>query len=615
MKILPNTLLKNKILNSLKINSNKSFGLFFKTILNVKKDIYINIPVLVNLKSLKLKVLKGLKKYNFDNYIIEDRKIYFIKKDENYLIYEYNINSEKINKIKEIKLKILKHFIIEKELYFLSVNNFEDSEYRQIYKLELSSKNRKFKKITSDYLDVNLLDYNKEKNYLVYTAFKNDHVKNVNSYIYYYDILKQKNISVLKKNYRIDRLISNNDKIYFEAVNLDNYKRNDNQQIYQLDIGFKDLKKFDFIDYSNENYSVITDVAFAGKDFLKEYRKNIYSKRTKGIKEIILKLNSFGKRKFLDIPLKTINDFIVLEDESILCIGLKENNLLELYHYKNNKLNKITNMNNWINDYLKASKDKITLSKNKYKVEGWVVKPTNFDSKKTYPAILMIHGGPKMIYSDVFSFDVQMLANEGYFIFYCNPRGSDGKGNDFADIRGNYAKSAYNDLMDFTDKVLSKYNCINPKKLGVTGGSYGGYMTNYIITKTNRFKVAVSERGISNLVTAFTSSDIGDRYMKEYMNGLSPWDNMDKYFKGSPINFANLVKTPTLFIHGKDDKRCNYTESLNMYKALLYHSVDSNLCLFKEENHSFIIKGKPTNRVKRNKKLLSWMDKYLKKGG
>ena len=128
---------------------------------------------------------------------------------------------------------------------------------------------------------------------------------------------------------------------------------------------------------------------------------------------------------------------------------------------------------------------------------------------KKYPAILDIHGGPKTAYGEIFYHEMQVWANEGYFVFFCNPIGSDGRDNVFADLRGKYGTCDYRNIMDFTDEVLRRYPAIDEKRLGVTGGSYGGFMTNWIIGHTNRFAAAVSQRSISSWLTMEYTSDIG----------------------------------------------------------------------------------------------------------
>ena len=242
---------------------------------------------------------------------------------------------------------------------------------------------------------------------------------------------------------------------------------------------------------------------------------------------------------------------------------------------------------------------------------GWVLLPKDYDETKKYPAILDIHGGPKTVYGEVFYHEMQYFASEGYFVFFCNPRGSDGKGNEFSDIRGKYGTIDYDDLMKFTDEVLNKYESIDKDRVGVTGGSYGGFMTNWIIGHTDRFKAAASQRSISNWISKFGTTDIGYYFVDDQQSG-TPWNNADKLWWHSPLKYADKVKTPTLFIHSDEDYRCWMAEAFQMFSALKYHGVDSRICLFKGENHELSRSGKPTHRMRRLKEIISWFNHYLK---
>jgi dipeptidyl aminopeptidase/acylaminoacyl peptidase len=244
-------------------------------------------------------------------------------------------------------------------------------------------------------------------------------------------------------------------------------------------------------------------------------------------------------------------------------------------------------------------------------IDGWVIKPVDFDVGSKYPAILDVHGGPKTADGDIYFHEMQYWASHGYFVLFCNPRGSDGRGNEFADIRGKYGTIDYDDLMKFTDSVLEKYNNIDKNRLGVTGGSYGGFMTNWIIGHTDRFKAAASQRSISNWVSDFGTTDIGFYFNPNEVGG-NPWNNIDKYWEHSPLRYADKVKTPTLFIHSDEDHRCWMGEGLQMFTALKYFGVESRLCLFHGENHELSRSGKPKHRIRRLKEITEWFDSHLK---
>jgi dipeptidyl aminopeptidase/acylaminoacyl peptidase len=196
-------------------------------------------------------------------------------------------------------------------------------------------------------------------------------------------------------------------------------------------------------------------------------------------------------------------------------------------------------------------------------------------------------------------------------VFFCNPRGSDGRGDKFADIRGKYGSIDYEDIMRFTDLVLDKYPFIDEDRVGVTGGSYGGFMTNWIIGHTNRFKAAVSQRSISNWISKFGTTDIGYFFVEDQI-GSTPWDDLDKLWDHSPLKYADRVVTPTLFIHSEEDYRCWLVEGIQMFTALKYHGVDARLCIFKGENHDLSRSGRPKSRLRRLEEISKWFDKYLK---
>ena len=245
-------------------------------------------------------------------------------------------------------------------------------------------------------------------------------------------------------------------------------------------------------------------------------------------------------------------------------------------------------------------------------LDGFIIKPVDYDPSKKYPAILDIHGGPKIVYGDIIYHEMQLWASSGYFVFFTNPRGSDGKGTEFANIVGErYMNWDYNDVMDFTDKVLEMYPQIDQNKLGVTGGSYGGLMTNWIVGHTDRFKAAVTQRSITNFISKCLTTDIGYYHNLNQM-GTDPWTNHETFWDKSPLKYADKVKTPLLFLHSDQDYRCYMADALQMFTALKMFGVDTRLCLFHGESHGLSRGGKPKNRIKRLEEITGWFDKYLK---
>ncbi len=246
-----------------------------------------------------------------------------------------------------------------------------------------------------------------------------------------------------------------------------------------------------------------------------------------------------------------------------------------------------------------------------YTIHGWAIKPRDYLPGKKYPAILNIHGGPRGTYGDIFCHEMQQWANAGYFVFFCNPRGSEGRGDAFADVYGKYGTIDYDNLMDFADEMLRRYPDADPERFGVTGGSYGGYMTNWIIGHTQRFKAAVSQRSISNWLLYEFTSDIGYGFMPRHIQHTA-FSDYTKTWEQSPLKYAPNAKTPTLFIHSDHDFRCWMGEGISMFNALKTLGVPSKLCLFRGESHELSRSGKPWNRIGRLNEMLGWFDRYLK---
>ena len=246
-----------------------------------------------------------------------------------------------------------------------------------------------------------------------------------------------------------------------------------------------------------------------------------------------------------------------------------------------------------------------------FEIHGFVLKPVGFDPDRKYPAILDIHGGPRLSYGAVYYHEMQYWASHGYFVFFATPRGSDARGEDFADIRGRFGTVEYQNLMDFTDQVLERYPQIDKERLGVTGGSYGGFMTNWIIGHTGRFAAAASQRSIANFISMEGTSDCGRSFAEGHGAATTAGD-MLKLWSQSPLSAAHNCTTPTLFIHAEEDYRCWMVEGIQMFNAVREKGVDARLCLFRGENHELSRSGKPKNRRKRLAEITGWMDKYLK---
>ena len=241
-------------------------------------------------------------------------------------------------------------------------------------------------------------------------------------------------------------------------------------------------------------------------------------------------------------------------------------------------------------------------------VQGWLMKPTGWREDRKYPLILSIHGGPHGMFGYAFNPTFQVYAARGYAVLYLNPRGSSGYGQKFSDGTINeWGGGDYRDLMAGVDEALRRYSWIDPNRMGVTGGSYGGFMTNWIITQTPRFKAAVSAASVSNLVSFYSTSLYQDLVHAEF--GGFPWDNYDLLWQWSPLRYVRQAQTPTLFIHGEQDNDVHITQAEEMYMALRRRGVETVLVRYPREGHGL---REPRHRVDALERTLAWFDRFLK---
>ena len=243
-------------------------------------------------------------------------------------------------------------------------------------------------------------------------------------------------------------------------------------------------------------------------------------------------------------------------------------------------------------------------------VEGFFVKPFGWQAGKKYPMVLVIHGGPEGMFGVDWYHEFQVYAAKGWAVFFCNPRGSTGYGEKFE--RGeinNWGGMDYQDIMAGVDAALKQYPWVDANDLGVTGGSYGGYMTNWIVSHTNRFKAAVTLRSVSNFVSDEGTRD-GSYGHEEYFKGIL-FDDFEQYWDASPLKYARNVHTPTLVLHSDNDFRVPIEQGEQWFRALQHYGVPSELVLFPRENHNLTRTGEPKHLVESLNWQLYWFERYL----
>ena len=247
-------------------------------------------------------------------------------------------------------------------------------------------------------------------------------------------------------------------------------------------------------------------------------------------------------------------------------------------------------------------------------VQGWILKPPDFDPAKKYPMILEIHGGPHTAYGNVYTHEFQWMAAKGYVVLFTNPRGSTSYGQEFGNlIQFRYPGDDYKDLMAGVDAVV-KRGYVDPNRLGVTGGSGGGLLTNWTITQTQRFKAAVSQRDIADWYGFWFTADF--TLFQPTWFRKAPWEDPQDFTARSPITHVANVTTPLMLILGDLDYRTPPGEGGEMmFRALKYRKIPTVMVRFPRETHELSRSGEPMHRVERLQHIVGWMDKWLQGTG
>ena len=264
-----------------------------------------------------------------------------------------------------------------------------------------------------------------------------------------------------------------------------------------------------------------------------------------------------------------------------------------------------------LNEVALSLPEQFTFTHEGFENEGWIMKPYGYREGEKYPTIMEIHGGPHGAYGHIFFHEFQVLAAAGYAVVFTNPPGSSNYGQEYLNqTHHDYGGLGYRAIMAAADYVNQTYDFVDPERWGVTGGSYGGYMVNWIITQSDFFKAAVSFRSSSNRYNLFGTSDLGFNSGR-FENKGNPWDHPDFWMRISPISHVNNVNTPLMLVHGEQDLRCPIAGAEEFYTALRWLRKEVVFVRFPDENHELSRSGKPKHRIERLNYLVDWFTSHI----
>lgn len=631
---------KMRFSSNFETNISKNKMIFTISKMNYKKNTYDDKIFLYDKTELnRFKLSNSHKTYKFFNEhnIIYITKSETIKKRTFTKIFIQGINARKPSKVFNIPLDIAKFYVLDKNrLLIISnekidkdaqeckyvidrinfVSNGDGYTYNEISRAYIYDMNKnECRLITKNDETIEFVNVDKKSSKIFYITTKVQDVYEIYNTLYQYDLKTDENKEIYdKKDYEIGACYQIKGDLVVIASDLKKYGINENMQFYKLENNKLSLYVENEYCFGN---SINSDIRYKTSSDIKQVDDTIYFLSTRVDKSSIYMLKDGNVELFFD-DIKVVDDFLLLDNELIIC-GFDGVKMQEIYSYPITKENdniiidkkykKITDFSSKFEKQISNYKvDEFTFESNKDTLNGYVVYPKDYDKSKKYPAVLMIHGGPKTVYSSNFSYDTYALSQSGYFVIYTNPHGSDGFDNKFADIRGKYADIDYDDIMNFTDIVLEKYSSIEKDRLAVMGGSYGGYMTNYIVGVNHRFKTAITLRSISNWISFYGTSDIGYYFATDQQGcEFEP----DKLWEKSPLKNVDNIKTPILILHSDEDYRCPLEQGVQLFTRLKINKVKTKMIIYKGENHDLCRSGKVQTRVSRIMDILDWFKETL----
>ncbi|MBR3357863.1 MAG: S9 family peptidase [Solobacterium sp.] len=521
----------------------------------------------------------------------------------------YRDNAETRKKKAEEAKKEADYQVVDEVPFWFNGAGFTNGKRTALFTAKTGEK-LKVRRLTAPLFDVSEFIVDGED--IWYAGNTKDRTNSLYTKVYVYHTGTKKKETVYGKNtHSIGGLMRMNGRLFVQASDMKEYGVNETAKICEI----RDGKVREIRKPERSLYSAVAGDTMLGGGKGSVVRNDVfYTLATDEDHTVLWKYDTaFNKEVLYDQPGAVF--FLDVSDKAIAFARETADSLGEIFEMNldGTDIRQITSMNaDVLKDKYVAMPQRIDYTSEGETLHGWVLPPKDFNEKKTYPAVLDIHGGPRAVYGEIFFHEMQVWASKGYFVFFTNIRGSDGRGDAFADIRGKYGYVDFMNLMHFTDAVLKAYPNIDPKRVCETGGSYGGFMTNWIITHTDRFCCAASQRSISNWISMSLISDIGPYFGPDQCGaaGLFGAANIEELWKHSPLRRAEGVKTPTLFIHSDEDYRCPLPEGIQMMQALAVQNVETRLVIFHGENHELSRSGKPAHRIRRLKEITDWFDRH-----
>ena len=368
---------------------------------------------------------------------------------------------------------------------------------------------------------------------------------------------------------------------------------------------YGERKPYFAIDYEDD-YLYFTNAWYGWENLYRTpIRKDISSHRR--IEEVLTKQ-------------KNVQAFCIPNHGKCMFIGGDLGMVAELHQLdlEQGQLSRMTFSNEWMNEYAWAKTEEVWVptKDNKFQLQVFIVHPVDEKPGKRYPIVLDVHGGPECTYVSDFWHEFQAFAAADMVCVYTNPRGSTGYGLEFSGHNYAYEKEAMEDLLLAVDTAVDK-GIADPNHVGVTGGSYGGYMTLKMIMETERFQAAIAQRSLSNMATSYGTGDMGfiSKYQEDVSN-IKMLDVLSKRARRSLIRHVDQIKTPLLLLHGYQDYRCSFEQSEQMFIAMKERNpkVPVRLVMFPDENHGVTRIGKLHNQIRHLQETIDWLNQYIMEG-